>query len=131
MVLLLLPFKVMTQPVDEQSSFVPRIIIANEIGDNQIVIRNVDGDLVRNFATSTSGSNINIAAGNFDSDHNKIAVIVNKQVSFYKVVDGTELHSFSPNHEGEIAAGEFIIGNGSLEFVIAPDDAKRDGGVEL
>ena len=125
--LFLLPFNVIAQSLDEQSSLEPRIIIANETGDNQIVVRDVDGGFVRDFATSTSGNNINIAAGNFDSDHNEVAVTVNKQVSFYKVEDGTELHSFSPAREGDIAAGEFILDNDSLEFFIASGDAKRDG----
>jgi hypothetical protein len=46
----------------------PQIVIANETGKNEIVIRDVEGNVVNSFSTSTSGNDINITTGNFDGE---------------------------------------------------------------
>ncbi|EDN70383.1 hypothetical protein BGP_5902 [Beggiatoa sp. PS] len=45
---------------------VPRILIAQETGSNEIVIRDRDGNLVNTILPGTSGNHINLVAENFD-----------------------------------------------------------------
>ncbi len=64
-------------------TFNPQIVIANELGNNEIVVRDVEGEFVNSFLTSTSGNNIHITVGSFDGEDG-IAVNADKQVLFFK-----------------------------------------------
>jgi len=101
---------------DEPSISTAQIVIANETGNNEIVIRDVEGNVVNSFSTSTSGNDINITTGNFDGEDG-IAVNVSKQALFFKP-DGTQSPDEYPlDDEGDIAAGNFD-GDEFAEYVV-------------
>ncbi|MEK8016232.1 MAG: FG-GAP-like repeat-containing protein, partial [Candidatus Parabeggiatoa sp.] len=97
----------------------PRIIIANEF--NELLIRDVEGNLINRIAINTLGNDINnIAAGDFDGGSDDIVVHVNDQVNdqvlFYQL-NGTAGALYSVEPASDIAVGN-IDSDDLTEFFI-------------
>ena len=110
-----LPFAVMSQPnvtldapaAQPNYELVPRILIAQETGSNEIVIRDRDGNLVNTILPGTSGNNINLVAENFDLNAgDEIVINVDSELFFYDLNGKAGDYSLVGEQQGYIAAGD-------------------------
>jgi len=96
------------------TTFTPNIIIANEI--NELLIRDVEGNLINRIAIGTLGNDINIAAGDFDGGSDDIVVQANDQVLFYQL-NGTAGAQYPVVPASDIAVGN-VDSDELFEFFI-------------
>ncbi|MCP4696069.1 MAG: hypothetical protein GY862_04360 [Gammaproteobacteria bacterium] len=106
------------------------IIIANETHHNEVVIRDVEGNLVRRIQTKTHGKDISVATGDFFGDGvDRIVVNADKKAVFYEL-DGSIVGGLLVvDRQGDVAAGD-MDGDGADE-VLTTSKSKHDNQVTI
>jgi len=111
----------------------PRIVIAKEKGDKEILITDAGGEILNRIPTKGfHDKEINVATGDFDADGSDDIVVSAKQDVAIFTIDGepTEYAFSIKKHkekEGDVAVGD-INGDGEPEIVLAAKKG-HDGSV--